>query len=122
MAMKWVIDTNIVLYHLGGRLDEPIPAGEHSVSVITELELLSWDQLDQPGDAAVRAFLGAVGRVDLTQAVKDAAVVLRRTARLKLPDATVAASALATGATLLTADERLHRVPGLAAAPLKLKR
>ena len=119
--MKWVIDTNIALYHLGGRLAEPIPAGEHSDSVITELELLSWQQLDDAGEAAVRTFLNAVGRIDLIPAVKEAAIKLRRTARLKLPDAIVAASALACNATLLTADERLHRVPGLSAATLKLK-
>lgn len=54
--MKWLIDTNIVLYHLGGRLAEPIPGGEHAISVITELELLSWDELDATGEAASAPF------------------------------------------------------------------
>lgn len=119
--MKWLLDTNIVLYHLGGRLAEPIPAGEHAVSVITELELLSWDQLDAASEAAIRAFLDAVERIDLTEVVRATAIQLRRKSGLKLPDAIVAASAIASGATLLSADERLLRTPGLASATLKLK-
>lgn len=119
--MKWLIDTNIVLYHLGGRLAEPIPAGEHAVSVITELELLSWDQLDAAGEATIRAFLDAVERIELTEAVRVAAIQLRRESGLKLPDAIVAATAMTSNATLLTADERLLRTPGLTSMVLKLK-
>lgn len=119
--MKWLIDTNIVLYHLGGRLAEPIPGGEHAISAITELELLSWDELDATGEAAIRAFLNAVERIDLTEQVRVAAVQLRRQSRLKLPDAIIAASAMTSNATLLTADERLLRTPGLTSMALKLK-
>lgn len=118
--MNWVLDTNIVLYHPGGRLAEPLPEGDHYVSVITELELLSWDGLDSEGEKAVRAMLGAVGIIGLTPAVKQAAVDLRRVNRLKLPDAIVAGSAASINATLLTADERLLRVPGVRALSLRL--
>jgi len=37
-----LLDTNIALYLLGGRLEAPLPSGEYGVSVITEMELLSW--------------------------------------------------------------------------------
>jgi hypothetical protein len=37
--MTRVLDTNAVLYALGGRLAEPLPAGPYSVSVITALAL-----------------------------------------------------------------------------------
>lgn len=34
--MKIVLDTNAVLYFLGGRLTEPLPDGDFYISVITE--------------------------------------------------------------------------------------
>jgi len=36
-----LLDTNVVLYFLGGRLTNPLPSGQYFVSVITEIELLS---------------------------------------------------------------------------------
>jgi predicted nucleic acid-binding protein len=44
---------------------------------------------------------------ELTQAIKSHAVDLRKRYGLKLPDAIVAATALALDATLLTNDQRL---------------
>jgi predicted nucleic acid-binding protein len=41
-----LLDTNVVLYFLGGRLANPLPSGEYFVSVITEIELLSYPSLN----------------------------------------------------------------------------
>ncbi len=40
-----LLDTNVVLYLLGGRLANPLPSGEYFVSVISEIELLSYPSL-----------------------------------------------------------------------------
>lgn len=40
-----VLDTNIVLYLLGGRLANPLPKAQYFISVITEMELLSYPNL-----------------------------------------------------------------------------
>jgi len=40
-----VLDTNIALYHLGGRLTVPIPNGLYHVSIITQIERLSCPKL-----------------------------------------------------------------------------
>lgn len=32
-----VLDTNICLYYLGGRLVDPLPLGQYFVSIITEM-------------------------------------------------------------------------------------
>ena len=40
---RYILDTNVVLYILGGRLKpEDIPEGSYSISFITELELLCY--------------------------------------------------------------------------------
>ena len=45
MALKFVLDTNAVLYFLGDRLAEPLPSGDYFVSIITEMELLSYPSI-----------------------------------------------------------------------------
>lgn len=45
MAIIKLLDTNIVLYYLAGKLDQPLPKAEYYVSVITEIELLSYSKL-----------------------------------------------------------------------------
>lgn len=49
-----VLDTNIVLYLLGGRLAQPLPAGAYAMSVITEMELLSFPGLLPAEEDAVK--------------------------------------------------------------------
>lgn len=52
--MKFLLDTNVVIYLLGGRLRHALPQGDFGVSVITEIELLSYPAL-APDDEALRA-------------------------------------------------------------------
>lgn len=121
MAVKSVLDTNAVLYLLGGKLAEPLPPGAYFVSVITELELLCYPALDPRGEAEIRAFLGDVSLAELTPDIKSEAIGLRRRHGLKLPDAIVAGTAVALGAELLTNDARLLSVPGVSGRPLTLR-
>ncbi|BAZ10464.1 PilT domain-containing protein [Calothrix sp. NIES-4071] len=40
-----LLDTNIALYFLGGRLVHPLQPAKYLISVITEMELLSYPNL-----------------------------------------------------------------------------
>ncbi len=42
---RFVLDTNTVLYLLGGRLVRPLPDGTYFLSVMSELELLAYPEL-----------------------------------------------------------------------------
>jgi hypothetical protein len=46
--VRGLLDTNAVLYLLGGRLAEALPPGEYLTSVITEMEMLSYPSLIFP--------------------------------------------------------------------------
>jgi predicted RNase H-like HicB family nuclease len=76
---------------------------------------LSYPLLDPSAQTAITDFLSQIAIIGLDDEVKDLAIRLRRQYQLKLPDAIVAATALSLGASLLTNDSRLHRVPGLSA-------
>ena len=39
---RFILDTNIILYFLGGRLADPFPAGAYAILVISEPELLAY--------------------------------------------------------------------------------
>ena len=78
MVLKRVLDTNAVLYFLGGRLADDLPDGDYFVSVITEIELLLYPSLDATAEAQIRAFLQEVGVVSLSRAVIDLIIRLRK--------------------------------------------
>lgn len=59
--------------------------------------------------------------IGLTKEVKELAIELRRSHRLRLPDAIVAASALVYDAVLLSNDQQLSRISGLKLQSVRLK-
>lgn len=78
MDITAVLDTNIVLYLLGGRLSAPLPGGVYAISVITEMEVLSYPSLSETEQLSVSEFFARVITVDLTPEVRSAAIRLRR--------------------------------------------
>jgi predicted nucleic acid-binding protein len=120
MAVRWVLDTNTVLFLLDGRLAAPLPGGAYFASVITEMELLCHPGLDAKGLRKIRALLDDLSLVDLTAPIRATAIDLRRRTGLKLPDAIIAATAWELDATLLSNDRRMARVTGLHCVALPL--
>ena len=119
--MKRVLDTNAILYLLGGKLAKPLPASEFFVSVISEMELLSYPSIDDAALTQVHTFLSELTVVGLTEDIRDLAISLRRRHKLKLPDAIVAATAISLGAHIITNDAKLQRVPDLTCERMDLK-
>jgi predicted nucleic acid-binding protein len=113
MMQSYLLDTNAIIYLIGGRLAAPLPAGQYSFSIITEIELLSFSGLSAVDEQKIGELLALLDRVELTQAVRLEAIRLRRHKRLKLPDAIIAASALNRSATLLNNDQALLATDGL---------
>jgi predicted nucleic acid-binding protein len=111
--MTGLLDTNVALYLLGGRMLSPLPAGSYGISVITEMELLAWPSLTESEENKVREFLEAVSICELSASIRTKAVELRKLHHLKLPDAVVCATAMEFGVELWTNDGALARVPGL---------
>jgi predicted nucleic acid-binding protein len=118
--MTGLLDTNVALYLLGGRLAIPLPAGTYGVSIITEMELLAWPSLTKEEEKAVREFLSQVAICELTASIRARAVRLRKEHRLKLPDAVICATAIEFGVELWTNDATLGSVQGLACRAVTL--
>jgi predicted nucleic acid-binding protein len=121
MVLKRVLDTNAILYFLGGKLARGLPSGQYFVSVISEIELLSYSFLDDSAQSQIEEFLSGLTIVGLSEPVKRQAIFLRRKYQLKLPDAIVAATATTLQARLMTHDSKLLNLPAVDAEKLELK-
>ncbi|MBF2004645.1 type II toxin-antitoxin system VapC family toxin [Chlorogloeopsis fritschii PCC 9212] len=102
-----LLDTNIVLYFLGGRLTNPLPSGQYFVSVITEIELLSYPSLSSDEEIQVIDFLNKISVVGIDSNIKNLTIALRKKYRLRLPDAIIVATTKSLNAILFTNDIRL---------------
>lgn len=106
--MKAVIDTNILVDFLNGH--EPARAElsryrQPAVSLITWMEVLIGAR-DAEEERTLRDFLGRFEILPVDETVAEDAVTLRRTRRIRLPDAIILATARVAGCFLVTRNTR----------------
>lgn len=112
---NYLLDTNIVLYLLGG---DTILAGiigtkTPYLSFITEMELLSNPQMKAVEEKHILNFLSECIIIEMNSGIKQKAVQIRKLTGLKLPDSIIAASADFENLSLLTADSDFNRLKSL---------
>jgi predicted nucleic acid-binding protein len=105
-----LLDTNIVLYLLGGRLANPLPVGQYFASIITEIELLSYSSLSSEEERQIINFLDCITVIGIDNNIKNLTITLRKQYRLRLPDAIISATAQSLDAILFTNDIRLTHI------------
>jgi len=93
---KLLLDTNVVLYVLMG--DETIASfingKELYLSIISELELLAFKNISQKESKAIESFIHELKVENISEEVKAAAIDIRKSTYLKLPDCIIAATSL----------------------------
>lgn len=116
---KYLLDTNTALYVLGGKiLSSSLPEGEYAISVITELELLSYSKITITEELLIKHFLNDIQIIELSKEIKRRTVAIRKKSSLKLPDAIIAATAIETDSVLITRDKKLLKISSLHAIVL----
>ena len=106
--MKYLFDTNIVIYYFNGlTADEALHqmlVESFNLSVITRIEFLSWSEF--AGNPALynkaRAFLGHARVLDLSEEIAEQTIRLRQQFKTKTPDAIIAATALVNDLKVVT--------------------
>lgn len=122
----YTFDTNAIIYSLDEdpvvvAVIEPFLAQDIAlfVSVVTELELLSYRGLTEEDMAEIAHILTSLVVFPLESRLAHLAASLRRQYSLKTPDSVVAATALLTRTTLVTRNVRdFHGIAGLALLPI----
>lgn len=91
-----------------------------AISVITEIEALSWVNPDKSKELIVKAFVKDVTVLALAPTVVAQCVAIRRSRKIKTPDAIIAATAIAHNLTLITSDNGFKDIQGLKSIDPKL--
>lgn len=113
-GIDFLADTNAIIYLLSGKpYMQPYEDARLGVSVITEMELLSFPRITPDELANLQSLLSDCAIFPLSAAVKERAILVRRTYGTKLPDAIVAATALELCVPLVTADKGFQKITEL---------
>jgi len=102
---KYLLDTNTIIYALNRGLK--LQNGKYLVSVITEIELLSYSNLTKSDEEILKRLLSQFESIELTKSVKEKTIQIRKDSKLKLPDSIIVASALDNDAILVTSDKQM---------------
>ena len=108
--MRWLLDTNVVIDAFAGRADtvRAITSARTAAlewigySAVTRLEVLGFPGLTAADELGLRNLLGQFSEAQIDAAVIERAIEIRRSVRIKIPDALVAATALIYEANLVT--------------------
>ena len=106
--IKYLFDSNILIYHLNGRLNhygtdllsEGL-SGSGAYSIISKIERLGFNQ-SESDDRQARLLLSSLQEFELTSTIAEQTIRIRKTRRLKLPDAAIAATAIVNNLVVVT--------------------
>jgi predicted nucleic acid-binding protein len=102
-----LLDSNILILAATGQHDELLSlfeGGQAMVSAVSKIEVLGFPRLTREDEAGFQQLFGLVAVLPVTDAVIEHAIKLRRMRKISLGDAIVAATALAHGVPLATAN------------------
>lgn len=121
MGKRYLIDTNAIndylqqLYPLKGLLKmDKVLSLEANISIITKIEILSFEPENQLFAQSLKAFVDNSNLYSLDEETVITTIKLRKLYRMKLGDAIIAATAQLNNFTVVTNNERdFNRVKGL---------
>ena len=100
-----VADTNfLIALHEGNTIVKPFLDQTVAISVISEIELLGYPKITEGEKRRLKALLAECEIVELTAEIKELAIALRQTQRIKVPDSIIAATAIYLRVPVVTSD------------------
>ena len=113
-GIKYLLDTNAVIGLLN---DAPVAKSlratidlqptSTAVSQITKIELLGYADITAAEESTLQLFLSKITVFPIDAAIEARTIALRKSKKIKLPDAIVAATAAVKGLQLVTFDKAL---------------
>jgi predicted nucleic acid-binding protein len=130
MGLKYLWDTNTVIYYLQKNFSDEVQASlnivintyKPAISVITEIELQCWKAATSNDLVILKSFVADCVVFELDTALKSKIIDVRKTYNIKLPDSIIAATALLNELTLITNDNEFNKVMELSTiSPFELE-
>ena len=100
-----IFETNIVIY-LSKKLLAPEKVFAENIiyciSIISKMELLGYEFKDRLEEKYISELIGSLNVIPLNDAIVNMTIAIRKTNKIKLPDAIIYATAQVMNGTLLT--------------------
>jgi len=121
MGKRYLLDSNTVIDYIGGLYSakavqwlNQIIDEEINVSVITKIEVLSFDPDKDDNYPILIEFFEAAKIFELTHEIVNKTILIRQKQKIKLPDAVIAATALVNGLVLVSRNTKdFKNIPDL---------
>jgi len=117
---RYLIDNNVISDYFSASFPEKIMSFISDVidqipniSIITEIEALSWHAPDEIYETIIKEFIENANVLPLSKEVATACVKIRRSKKIKTPDAIIAATAIVHNLTLITSDNDFNNIQNL---------
>ncbi len=112
---KFLLDTNAVLYILSGDevLAELLNGEQLYISIITEIELLSFTSITLKELQLIKKFLTQFIIVNIDDAIKEQTIETKKAFQLKLPDSIISATAIVLNIPFITSDKQFRKIINL---------
>jgi predicted nucleic acid-binding protein len=109
---KFLLDTNAILYMLGGdiTLSEFLYEKQLYISIITEMELLSYKNITIKEQKIITSFLKELIVININDDIKVNTIELKKKFHLKLPDCIIAGTSLWLKIPLITSDKQFKTI------------
>ena len=117
-----VADTSLIINLFNGvaEVQELITGRSLFISIITEIEVLSFPNITTADKTLLKEFLSECYIIDIEPAIKDITIEIRSKYKVKLPDAIIAATAMYFDLPLFTMDKGFNKIADLQAVILSL--
>jgi predicted nucleic acid-binding protein len=117
---QYLIDNNAISHFLSGLFSTKgmefvsnVIDQTPIISVITEIEALSWVNPNKNKEQILKSFVQDATILELSPFVVAQCVTIRRSRKIKTPDAIIAATAIVYNLTLITSDSDFINIPNL---------
>lgn len=110
MEIEFLLDTNIIIYHLNGDEIASNFIDNHfdrtAISFITYIEVLSFPFETEELENQVRQLMNSFKKISITEEVEEETIQIKRLKKIKLPDAIIASISKIRQFTLVTRNEK----------------
>ena len=112
---KLLLDTNIIIYFLKGDLTAKniILENDIYISIITEMELLSYAGLSKNNISDIKKLLSTFSIINIPNEIKDLSIQIKQEHKTKLPDSIILATSKYLKIPIITADKGLLDIEGI---------